>query len=110
MRVFQVILLDLAISLFFGLLVVEKESRWPILLMIVPLLLFFNIKRLRGTQGTGRRASMTLPLLYGAGVVFAVVWAILNFEWWKLLIVPVPLSLMIYFLLRTKHRAQDEAV
>jgi uncharacterized membrane protein len=107
LRILQIILLDVVVSLFVGLLVFEKANRWPVLLVIVPLLLFFNIKQIRKMRENSRRVSIALPLVYGTGLVYAVLWAIFSFEWWKLLIVPIPLFFMIYFLQRAKHTAQD---
>jgi uncharacterized membrane protein len=108
LRVLQIILLDVVVSLFVGLLVYEKASRWPILLVIVPLLLFFNIKQIRRMQESNRRVSIALPLVYGIGLVYALLWTIFSFEWWKLLIVAIPLLLMIYFLQRAKHAPRDD--
>ena len=109
LRILQIILFDVIVGLFAGLLVFEKANRWPILLAIVPLLLFFNIRQFRRMRGSDRRASITLPLLYGTGLVYATLWTIFSFEWWKLLIVPIPLLLMIYFLQRTKHASRNYA-
>jgi uncharacterized membrane protein len=108
LRFLQIIVLDVVVSLFVGLLVYERASRWPILLVIVPLLLFFNIKQIRRMQESSQRVSIALPLVYGTGLVYALLWTIFSFEWWKLLIVPIPLFLMIYFLQRSKHAPRDD--
>jgi hypothetical protein len=108
LRFLQIVLLDVAVSVFVGLLVFEKASRWPVLLVMVPLLLFFNIKLIRRMRDGSRRVSIALPLVYGTGLVYAVLWTILSFEWWKLLIIPIPLFFMVYFLQRAKHTAGDD--
>jgi len=104
LKLLQIILFDVAISLFVGLLVFEKANRWPVVIVIVPLLLFFNIKQIR--REGGRRASTALPVVYGTGFLYGVLWTILSFEWWKLLIVPVPLLFLIYFHQRSKSAVQ----
>ena len=105
LRITQIILLDVVVSLFVGLLVFDKTGRWPILLVIVPLLLFFNIDQLWRMRESRRRVSIGLPLAYGTGFVYAVLWTISSFEWWKLLIVSIPLFFMIYFLQHAKQVA-----
>lgn len=109
LRVLQIILLDVAVGLFFGLMVFEKADRWPVLVVVVPLVLFFNAQQLRKMQSDPSRISITLPIIYGTTLVYTVLWTIFSFEWWKLLIVPLPLLLMIYFHQRTKHAARNYA-
>ena len=102
-RIMQMILLDVVVGLFVGLLVFEKSNRWPILLAIVPLLLFYNIKQIRRMWKRSQRVSIALPLIYGTGLVYAVLWTMFSFEWWKLLIVPIPLFFMIHLIWRAQY-------
>ena len=105
--VIQIVMFDAAAGLFSGLLIFEKTSRWPILLVVVPLVLFFNLKQLGHMEDIRRRARTFLVVVYAAGFVYGVVWTISSFEWWKLLIIPVPLLLLLYFLQRVRNNPQQ---
>jgi len=107
LRVLQVVLVDVIVGLFSGLLVFEKTSRWPVLLVVIPLLLFVNIKQLRQMGEIQRHARKVLALVYAAGFVYGVLWTISSFEWWKLFIVPFPLAFSIYLFQRARNISQQ---
>jgi hypothetical protein len=105
LRILQIACLDIAVGVFSGLLVYEKTNRWPILLVVVPLLLFFNLRLVRRLGVSSDFDWGTLPLIYATGFVYGVLWTILKFAWWKLLIVPIPLILLAY--IRGRKKASE---
>ena len=105
----KIVALDVAVGLFIGLLIFENPRRWPILVIIVPLIVFLNIYHLKELDNQRSRSLMALSTVYVTGFVFAVLWTAFSFEWWKLLILPVPLILGIYFRRRARMPPRREA-
>jgi hypothetical protein len=106
LKIVQVIMLDVAVGLFFGLMVFEKTNRWPILLIVFPVLLFINVKHLDSVSANSRRTPLTMAIVYGIGLAWGLLWTAVSFEWWKLAILPMPLFFMVYFLQRARNAKQ----
>jgi hypothetical protein len=85
--------LDLIAGLFLTWLLLDNPRRAPFLFIAVPAVVIANVAiawwKLRS------RAALTLPAIYFFGSVGAVVWTAADFEWWKLLLLPVPVTLFI---------------
>jgi hypothetical protein len=79
---------DLAVGLLFAALIYDNPRRWPVLVVIVPVLLLGNVFSIRRTLEN--RRSLALPIIYGCGLVFMICWTIAQFEWWKLLLLIIP--------------------
>lgn len=91
----RIVVIDLVVTLGAALLVVENQRRWPILLVVGPLLFFINftgIQRLK--QKTEGRRSTSLPVIYGFGTLLGLCWVIKDFEWWKCISLAIVLLLL----------------
>ena len=99
-RLFSLIMGDLALSMFVGLLVYEDRRRWPVLVLVVPIALLVNVIAIK--RILHNRQQLSLPIVYGCGFLFGLGWTIQEFDWWKLLLLPIPLAFMIYHLRTAK--------
>ncbi len=89
----KIVLFDLIAGLFLVWMVIDDPRRTPALVVLIPMLACVNIAiawwKFRS------RASITLPAIYFFGSVGWVVWTAAKFEWWKLPLLLVPLTLLI---------------
>jgi hypothetical protein len=104
MKLFSLVAIDLAVLLFGAALVVQDSRRWPVLLVIVPVLFVLSFFGILGIVGNQHRKSMVLPAIYGCGLVGGIYSALHEFAWWKCISIVVPLCLLIYSLKRSRSQ------
>lgn len=99
---FNLMLADLIFCGFVAYLIVDSPKRWPVLLVFAPLFVLANVFRLRQIFRDQQPILSALAIIYGCGFLFGLVWTINAFEWWKLLILPLPLFFSIHHARRFK--------
>lgn len=101
-RLFNLVSFDLIVGLLLAWLIVEDPRRWPILLVLIPLLLYVNAVLVRRAVMRRKTISYALPAIYFCGLVYGIGWTIAGFTWWKLISLAVPLVLFINSLRRRR--------
>jgi hypothetical protein len=97
-RLLNLLLLDLALVLFFWWLIYDNPRRWPAVAALAPVALLGNFISVRRTLGN--RRSLALPIIYGCGLFFGICWTIAQFEWWKLPLLLIPAA---FFIKHLRH-------
>jgi hypothetical protein len=95
-RIFNLIMVDAIFCLFVIYLIADSPKRWPILFVFVPLFLLANLFRLRLILRNRQPVVSALAVIYGCGFLYGLIWTIAVFEWWKIPLLLVPLSLSLY--------------
>jgi hypothetical protein len=83
---------DVVAGLFLALLVVDDPRRAPFLVIAIPLLICANALVVWIKRRTP--ASITLPAVYGFGLIWGILWTATQFEWWKLPLLLMPAALL----------------
>lgn len=104
-RVLNLLAFDVIVGIALTWLIVDSPRRWPILLVIVPLLLLVNFWLGKRALGARKTASYALPVIYLCGLVFSIAQVIEEFTWWRLTIVFLPLILLIVSIRAVKRQA-----
>jgi hypothetical protein len=84
--------IDLVVLLMSAALIVQEPRRWPILLVIGPVLFlvtFIGARRIFFMNPVG--GSMALSLVYGCGLLGAIYWTLYEFKWWKCIAIAIAL-------------------
>ncbi len=107
--ILKIVMFDLIAGLFLAWLVIDNPRRAPFLFVAIPFVVCANVAIVWWKIQS--RASITLPAVYFLGLVFGIVWAVRNFEWWKVLLILVPLAFLIRNVQRFRRvRAYEAAL
>jgi hypothetical protein len=102
-RMFRLLMLDLAAGCFAGWLIIDNPHRWPaVAVLLLPVLLINLVVGRRIVAGRSERP-LILPIIYAVALLFGLWWIITGFEWWKVLLLLVPLALIVVNLQRFKR-------
>lgn len=92
--------IDLVVVLSSAALVAEQSRRWPLLLVVGPLLLIINALGLYRMNRETNGRSPLLPAIYSCGILGGTYWTLEDFHWWKCISLAVALLLLISTLIR----------
>lgn len=94
-RLFDLLALDVISVLVLSWLIIDNPRRWPILLVLVPVLLLINYLLGRRAFDVKKTSSYALPAIYFCGLVLSVSQVIEEFTWLRLGLVLLPLTLLV---------------
>lgn len=75
-------------------LVIDDPRRKPALVVLVPAMLLIDLLFVMRMFGNPKGASVSLPIIYLCGLAYGAWWLAKEFEWWKMLVLVIPLSLL----------------
>ncbi len=100
----KILLLDAIVGLFLAALILDNRRRAPILYLAVPFVLALNLIIFRWKKRNP--GSITLPAVYGAGLLWGIIWTVASFAWWKILLLTVP-SFLLYMRIQQFRRDNE---
>jgi hypothetical protein len=100
----KILLLDAIVGLFLAALIIDDRRRAPFLYLAVPFVLASNLIIIWWKNRNP--GSVTLPVLYGGGLLWGVVWTAVDFAWWKIPLLAVP-SFLLYMSIQ-RYRRDNE--
>ncbi len=101
-RVVDLVAFDLIVGLLLTWVIYDNPRRWPVLLVLIPVILLINFMLGRRAFGGRKTTSYALPAIYSCGLIYGVWMAVEEFMWWKLALVVVPLTLLILSIRRSR--------
>jgi len=100
----KILLLDAIVGLFLAALIVDNPRRAPILYLAVPFVLASNLIFI--SWKIRNPGSVTLPVVYGGGLLWGIVWTAVDFAWWKVPLLAVP-SFLLYMGIQRFRRGNE---
>jgi hypothetical protein len=105
----KIIMFDLIAGLFLAWLVIDNPRRVPFLFLAIPALVCASFAMAWWRLGLRNRASISLPAVYLVGLACGVVWTVVDFKWWKLPLLVVPLAFFIIHVQRFRRNLAWDA-
>lgn len=100
-RIADLVAFDLIVVLFLIWVINGNPRRWPVLFVLIPAFLLVNFILGRRAFGTRSTTSYALPAIYSCGLIYGIWLVVEDFTWWKLVLLVVPLTLIIFSVKRS---------
>lgn len=112
-KIRKIIVTNLLAAVFFALLLVQDPHRWPLTVTLIPIVVIANVSIIKGRPAIGIKPSIfpVLSACYGLGFVFIILMMILDFSWWEIPLLSIPVGFFVlsvwYYRTRSVRRGAE---